>query len=87
MTDDLAYAGVAGQAEAVRAGDVSARELTELLLARIERHNGSLTAFTVVMAEEALAEAARRDETPRPTVARCTGCRSRSRRRTTSRAA
>lgn len=64
MTDDLAYAGVAGQAEAVRAKDVSARELTELLLARIERHNGSLTAFTVVMAEEALAEAARRDETP-----------------------
>ncbi|WP_328726980.1 amidase [Streptomyces sp. NBC_00259] len=63
MTDDLAYAGVAGQAAAIRAGDVSARELTGLLLARIEQHGGSLNAFTVVMAEEALAEAERRDST------------------------
>ncbi|MEU4130451.1 amidase [Streptomyces wuyuanensis] len=61
MTDDLAYAGVAGQAAAVRSGAVSARELTELLLARIERHDGTLNAFTAVMAEEALAEAGRRD--------------------------
>ncbi|MEV0961596.1 amidase [Streptomyces sp. NPDC049910] len=61
MTDDLAYAGVAGQAAAVRSGEVSARELTGLLLARIERYDGSLNAFTAVMAEEALAEADRRD--------------------------
>ncbi|MGW1882655.1 amidase [Streptomyces sp. NPDC001970] len=65
MTEDLVYAGVAGQAAAVRAGDISARELTQLLLDRIEEHDGILNAFTVTMAEEALAEAARRDATPR----------------------
>ncbi|MEU2428315.1 amidase [Streptomyces sp. NPDC007861] len=65
MTDDLAYAGVTGQAAALHAGDVSARELTELLLRRIEAYDGGLNAFTVVTAEQALAEADRRDSVPR----------------------
>ncbi|MFD7447097.1 amidase [Streptomyces sp. NPDC059909] len=64
MTDDLAYAGVAGQAAAIRAGDISARELAQLVLARIDEYNGALNAFTVTTAQEALAEAARRDATP-----------------------
>ena len=54
---DLAFAGVASQAELVRRGEVSARELAELALARIERLDGELNAFVGVDAERALAEA------------------------------
>lgn len=61
--DDLYWAGVCGQAAAVRAGTVSARELTGALLDRIQRYDGALNAFTVVMAEQALAEADARDAT------------------------
>ena len=57
----LAFAGIARQAELVRAGEVSSRDLTEALLARIERLDPELNAFRVVMAEEALAEADARD--------------------------
>lgn len=64
MTDDLAYAGVAGQAAAVRSGRVTAQELTRMVLARIDAHNPRLNAFTVVLAEDALAEAKLRDGTP-----------------------
>jgi amidase len=59
---DLAFAGLARQAELVRAGEVSSRELVELALERIERHNPSLDAFNAVYAEAALREA----EAPRP---------------------
>jgi len=54
---DLAFAGLARQAELVRDGDVSARELTELYLERIERLDPLLNAYRVVLAEEALAAA------------------------------
>lgn len=57
VDDDLLYAGLAGQAEAIRDGKVSARELTEAVLARIQRLNPRLNAFRVVLADEALAEA------------------------------
>jgi amidase len=57
MIEDRAYAGVAAQAELVRAGELSARELTELALERIERLDGALNAFRVVRAERALQEA------------------------------
>ncbi|GAA3535856.1 amidase [Nocardioides daeguensis] len=59
--DDLLFAGVAGQADAVREGRLSSRELVGAVLARIQRHDGRLNAFTVVAAERALAEAAARD--------------------------
>ncbi len=42
-------------------GDFSALELTQALLARIERHNGSLNAFVTVTVDEALAAAKRAD--------------------------
>jgi len=58
---DLAFAGISRQAELIRAGELSSRELTETLLARIERLDPALNAFRVVMAEEALAEADARD--------------------------
>ncbi|MEA2473741.1 MAG: amidase [Thermoleophilaceae bacterium] len=45
------------QAAAVRAGEVSARELVEASLAAIERLNGDVNAFVTVAAERALADA------------------------------
>ncbi|NUS51237.1 MAG: amidase, partial [Nocardioidaceae bacterium] len=59
--DDLAWAGVAGQAAAVARGEVSSRDLVAATLVRIHRYDGRLNAFTVVLDEQALAEAAVRD--------------------------
>ena len=59
--DDLAFAGVAAQAELVRAGEVSSRELVELYLERIERFDPELNAFRLVMRERALADADQAD--------------------------
>ena len=61
MTDELLWSGVAGQAAAVADGTVSAADLTEAVLARIAEVDPALNAFTVVLAEEARAEAASRD--------------------------
>jgi amidase len=61
MDADLAFAGIAGQAELVTAGEVSSRELVELYLKRIERFDGQLNAFRVVFAERALLEADQAD--------------------------
>jgi amidase len=54
---DLAFSGIARQAELIREGEVSSRELVELYLGRIEELNPRLNAFTVVLGERALAEA------------------------------
>ena len=54
---DLAFAGLARQAELVRAGEVSSRELVELYLERIGRLDPRLRAYRVVLADAALAEA------------------------------
>ena len=59
---DLAFAGLAGQAGLLRAGEVSASELTELCLARIEALDPELNAFRVVLGEQAMAEAASAQE-------------------------
>ena len=58
---DLAFAGVARQAELVRSGEASSRELVELALRRIERLDGELNAFRAVLAERALADAEQAD--------------------------
>ncbi|MGA9314578.1 MAG: amidase family protein, partial [Solirubrobacteraceae bacterium] len=58
---DLAFAGIAGQAELIASGEVSSRELVELYLKRIERFDGQLNAFRVVFAERALLEADQAD--------------------------
>lgn len=58
---DLAYAGIAGQAELIAAGEISSRELVELYLKRIERYDGRVNAFRVVFAERALMEADQAD--------------------------
>ena len=61
MDEALAFAGAARQAELVRAGEVSSRELVELYLGRIERLEPELNAFRLVMAERALADADQAD--------------------------
>ena len=58
---DLAFAGIARQAELIAAGEVSSRELVELYLERIERYDGELNAFRVVLGERARLEADQAD--------------------------
>ena len=60
-SDELAFAGLARHADLIAAGDVSARELTELFLARIFRLDPVLNAFRAVFPERALAEADQAD--------------------------
>src|SRR5918999_636998 len=59
--DELAFAGVARQAEMVRRGEVSSTELVELYLGRIERQEPELNAFRRVWGDRAHAAAGRGD--------------------------
>lgn len=68
---EIAFAGVAAQAQLVRSGELSSRELTELVLDRIARHDPALNAFRAVWADAALtaadqADARRRGGDERP---------------------
>ncbi len=54
----LAFAGAAAQRALLASGEVSAPELVSLYLERIERIDPRLNAFRVVLADEALAQAA-----------------------------
>jgi amidase len=58
---DLAFAGAARQAELLRAGELSSRELVEGYLGRIEQIDPTLNAFRLVYSERALAEADQAD--------------------------
>jgi amidase len=62
---ELAYAGAARQAQLIRDGEVSSREVVQAHLERIERLDGQLNAFRVVFAERALAEAKSADRRKR----------------------
>src|SRR6476659_2368242 len=55
--DEIAFAGAARQAEMVRNGEVSPKELVQLSLDRIARLDPQLNAFRKVVAEKALLEA------------------------------
>jgi len=55
--EEIAFAGAARQAELVRAGEVSPKELVQLSLDRIQRLDPELNAFRKVFAERALLEA------------------------------
>jgi amidase len=57
MSEEIAFAGAARQAEMVRAGEVSPRELVQLCLDRITRLDPQLNSFRTVFAEKALLEA------------------------------
>ena len=58
---ELAYAGIAKQAELIAAGEVGSRELVDLYLERIECYDGTLNAFRVVCGERARMEADQAD--------------------------
>jgi amidase len=58
---ELAYAGIARQAELIAAGAVSSRELVEVYLERIARLDGAFHAFRVVLAERVRLEADQAD--------------------------
>jgi amidase len=58
---DVAFAGIARQAELIAAGEISSRELVELYLERIARLDPLLNAFRVVFGERALLEADQAD--------------------------
>ena len=58
---EVAYTGIARQAQMIAAGEMSSRELVELYLGRISRLDGLLNAFRVVLAERALLEADQAD--------------------------
>ena len=60
---DFRTTSVAGLARSVRAKEVSARELTEAALARIERLNPTYNAFVTIDGDRALAEAGAIDAT------------------------
>jgi amidase len=57
----LAFSGIHRQAEALRAGEVSSADLVAMYLERIDRFDGKLNAFRVVLRERAEAEAAEAD--------------------------
>ncbi len=57
LDEAVAFAGAARQAELVRAGEISPKELVHMHLVRIERHDPALNAFRKVFAERALLEA------------------------------
>ena len=61
LEPELAFAGVAGQSELLRRGEVTSRELVELALARIDRLDPELNAFGAVYAERAREEAGAAD--------------------------
>lgn len=56
--EELAFAGVTRQAQLVRDRQISPRELVALYLARIARLDPVVNAFRVVLAEQAMAQAA-----------------------------
>ncbi len=58
---EIAYAGIARQAELIAAGEISSVELVELYLQRIARYDSRLNAFRVVFAERARLEAGQAD--------------------------
>lgn len=58
---ELAFAGIHRQAAALRAGEVSSSDLVAMYLERIERFDGELNAFRVVLGDRARAEAAAAD--------------------------
>ncbi|HTB69498.1 MAG TPA: amidase [Solirubrobacteraceae bacterium] len=58
---EIAFAGIARQAELIATGELSSRELVELCLRRIDAAQRRLNAFRVVLAERALLEADQAD--------------------------
>ena len=60
-TDELAYADIAEIGPRIRAGEITATQLTEDCLARIDRFDGRINAFITLLADSALAQARQLD--------------------------
>ncbi len=60
--DDLVFSSAVGAAQAIRRGDISSMELTELMFKRIDAINPRVNAVVTLMREEALARAKEADE-------------------------
>ena len=60
-TSDLDFASALDVAARIKAKQVSSTELTQRMLARIDRYNQKLNAFTYQMRDQALAQARRAD--------------------------
>jgi aspartyl-tRNA(Asn)/glutamyl-tRNA(Gln) amidotransferase subunit A len=61
-TDELAYADIAQIAPRIRAGEVTATQLTQACLERIQRLDAQLNAFITLLADSALAQAKQLDD-------------------------
>ena len=61
LAPEVAFAGVAGQSELLRRGELSSRELVEITLARIDDLDSDLNAFGAVYADRAREDADRAD--------------------------
>ena len=61
-SEDLAFAGIAAQAQLIRDGAVTSVELTEVYLERIGRIDATLNSFREVFADDARAAAAEADK-------------------------
>jgi amidase len=59
---DACFAGAAAQADLLRAGELSSRELVDATLRRIDQHDRELNAYRLVFADQALERAAAADE-------------------------
>jgi amidase len=74
--EELLWAGADAQAAALRDGTVTAPDLLEAVLNRLNHVDEKLNAFRVVWADQARAQAA---DAQRGNAPRCWACRSRSR--------
>src|SRR5438105_3750439 len=61
-TDDLAYADIADIAPRIRAGEITATQLTQACLDRISRYDAHINAFITLLADSALAQARQLDD-------------------------
>jgi aspartyl-tRNA(Asn)/glutamyl-tRNA(Gln) amidotransferase subunit A len=61
-SDDLAYADIAEIAPRIRAGEITATQLTQACLDRIGRYDARINAFITLLADSALAQAKQLDE-------------------------
>jgi Asp-tRNA(Asn)/Glu-tRNA(Gln) amidotransferase A subunit family amidase len=67
---DLAFLPVTGLARLLRSGQLTSLELTELYLARLQRHDPLLQSVVTLLADQALAQARRADEERRQGIDR-----------------
>src|ERR1041385_8428650 len=61
-SDPVHYLSLTDVSERLRRGELTPTALTELILARIARHDGALKSYTTVLADRAMAKARQAEE-------------------------